>query len=175
MEYLPLGNLQHQNTSSQIAVEEWSTLLHQCLTALAYLHARKVTHRDLKPENILIHSRIPFWVRVGDFGLAKKGEDLSTFCGNYRYSPPEAYSNQPCTSRVDIWQLGVIVMEGLYGLPVDPRPKKPDDRGKIQQHAFNWCKIIIDAAADWESDVMIDFLRRYLLKWKATDRRSATE
>jgi len=87
MEYLPLGNLQDQNTSSPIAVEEWSTLLYQCLTALSYLHSHNITHRDLKPENILLHSRTPLWVRVGDLGLAKKGEDLRTRCGNYRDSP----------------------------------------------------------------------------------------
>lgn len=175
MEYLPLGNLRDQNTSSPIADEQWPTLLHQCLTALAYLHSHDITHRDLKPEHILLHSRTPLWVRVGDFGLAKKGEDLRTRCGNSRYSPPEAYSSRPYTSSVDIWQLGVIVMEGLYGLPVSSRPEKTKDRGLAQQQAFNWCQLIIDAADDWESDVMIDFLRRYMLKWKPTDRQSAAE
>lgn len=175
MEYLPLGNLPHQDSISPIAVEEWAALLHQCLEALVYLHTRNITHRDLKPENILVHSRTPFWVRVGDFGLAKEDVELRTCCGNYRYSAPEAFLNRPYTSAVDIWQLGVIVMEGLYGLPRDTRRKGVTERGKIRQQAFDWCSRIIDAAEDWESDRMIDFLKEYMLKWEPTDRQSAAE
>ncbi|KAK5312200.1 Protein kinase protein rad53 [Exophiala xenobiotica] len=167
MEYLPLGNLPHQDSISPIAVEEWAALLHQCLEALVYLHARNITHRDLKPENIL--------VRVGDFGLAKKDVELRTCCGNCRYSAPEAFSNRSYTSAVDIWQLGVIVMEGLYGLPRDTRRKGVTERGKIRQQAFDWCSRIIDAAEDWESDRMIAFLKEYMLKWEPTDRQSAAE
>ncbi|KIW36302.1 hypothetical protein, variant 3 [Exophiala oligosperma] len=177
-EYLPLGNLSRQNSISPIAVEEWVTLLHQCLKALEYLHARNVTHRDLKPENILVKSRTPFLVRVGDFGLAKKDIDLRTRCGNYRYSPPEVYSNRPYTCVVDIWQLGVIVLEGLYGLPEVPRdapPKDVKERRKTQRQAFTWCSSIVEAAEDWESDPMIDFLKSHMLKWEPTDRQSAAE
>ncbi|KIW36762.1 hypothetical protein, variant 1 [Exophiala oligosperma] len=175
MEYEPLGNLQHQDSISPIAVEEWVALLHQCLRALVYLHARNITHRDLKPENILVQSRTPFWVRIGDFGLAKEDIELRTRCGNYRYSPPEIYSNRSYTSAVDIWQLGVIVLEGLYGLPHDTRRKDVKERGKIQQQAFTWCSRIIFAAEDWESDPMIDFLKGYMLKWEPSDRQSAAE
>ncbi|KIW39692.1 uncharacterized protein PV06_08282 [Exophiala oligosperma] len=178
MEYLPLGNLSRQNSISPIAVEEWAALLHQCLKALVYLPARNVTHRDLKPENILVKSRTPFLIRVGDFGLAKEDIDLRTRCGNYRYSPPEVYLNRPYTSVVDIWQLGVIAMEGLYGLPNgpgDPPPKDVKERRKTQPQFFIWCSSIIEAAEDWESDPMIDFLKSHMLKLEPTDRRSAAD
>ncbi|KAK5311910.1 Transcription factor mbp1 [Exophiala xenobiotica] len=52
-------------------------------------------------------------------------------------------------------------MEGLYGLPRDTRRKKLKQFEEIKRQAFGWCQLIIDAAEDWESDPMIDFLRGY--------------
>ncbi|KAJ9644805.1 Protein kinase protein rad53 [Knufia peltigerae] len=156
MEYLPLGNLSRQNSISPIAVKEWAALLHQYLKALVYLHARNVTHRDLKPENILVKSRTPFLIRVGNFGLAKEDINLRTRCGNYRYSPPKVYLNRPYTSVVNIWQLGMIAMEGLYGLPNgpgEPPPKDAKERRKTPSQFFIWCFSIVEAAEDWEPPV----------------------
>jgi hypothetical protein len=39
MEYLPLGKLETQDADFPIAVEEMLVLLHQCPTAVDYLHA----------------------------------------------------------------------------------------------------------------------------------------
>jgi protein kinase X len=50
------------------------------LSALEYLHRKKVLYRDLKPENLLIDNK--GYIRVVDFGFAKEVPDRTyTVCG----------------------------------------------------------------------------------------------
>ncbi len=42
-----------------------------------YIHASSIVHRDLKPENIFIDYQND--VRIGDFGLARHGDQVSAF------------------------------------------------------------------------------------------------
>jgi serine/threonine protein kinase len=60
----------------------------QILDGLIYLHKNKnIIYRDLKPENILLDSK--GHVKLCDFGLAKRGNYGSTFCGTPEYVAPE--------------------------------------------------------------------------------------
>ena len=70
MEYLPLGNLACQDC---ITEEDTLQFLCQELQALQYLHSHSplLAHRDIKPANILVRSRMPFVIKLADFGLAK--------------------------------------------------------------------------------------------------------
>ncbi|KAF2271532.1 kinase-like protein [Westerdykella ornata] len=133
LEYLPLGNLEEQHRRQPISEPDVHTLLRQCSSALSYLHSQEppIVHRDIKPENILVSSRSPFSIKLSDFGLAKAGSFLETRCGTRFYAAPEiaAFWHSPCigspryTSAVDIWSLGVVVLQYGYGLPGRvPRP-----------------------------------------------------
>ncbi|KKZ60023.1 hypothetical protein EMCG_05205 [[Emmonsia] crescens] len=96
MEYMPFGNLRHQDEVHPISTAEVELLLAQGLDALRYMHSADTTHRDIKPENILVGGRRDsFYIKLGDFGFSKKG-----------------YSN-----KVDIWALGVVVLEFTHGIP----------------------------------------------------------
>ena len=86
-------------------------------------HHTKVIHYDLKPQNIIFHKGI---VKISDFGLSKVVEDnasrielTSQGVGTYWYLPPECFqiSDQPplISSKVDIWSVGVIFFEMLFG------------------------------------------------------------
>lgn len=116
------------------------SMVHQAAGGLEYLHAQGVTHRDIKGENVLIQSRSPtepLHFLLCDFDLA----DYPS-CGNKLYLPPElceqswhlAGEDYPThapmfcgnegnqrsiwTPAGDMWQLGVLVYDLLYGLPV---------------------------------------------------------
>jgi serine/threonine protein kinase len=49
---------------------EFNRVVTELLSAVAYLHERKIAHRDLKPDNILLEA-ISRRVKIGDFGLSR--------------------------------------------------------------------------------------------------------
>ncbi|KAK3068205.1 hypothetical protein LTR53_014419 [Teratosphaeriaceae sp. CCFEE 6253] len=120
MEYVPLGNLEDQHRRHKISEDEAIIVLQQVLSALVFLHEQSppVVHRDIKPGNLLVQSRKPMHVKLGDFGLSKASEDLTTLCGSPVYLPPELarhHGSKASRSRilyshaVDIWSLGVVI------------------------------------------------------------------
>ena len=115
------------------------------LSALVFLHDRKIAHRDMKPENILIEKKVSLnnisyinkaKVRIAknsprscktvpkvvfqitDFGLATYVYGpLDEMCSTPTYVAPEVLSRSGYTYQVDIWSLGVITYILLSGFP----------------------------------------------------------
>ncbi len=58
-----------------IDMEALCMTLAEVASAMAYLHAHRITHRDLKPKNVLLKSaskdRRGFSAKVSDFGLSQ--------------------------------------------------------------------------------------------------------
>ena len=170
MEYMPLGNLADEHRASPIAFEETSAILVQALQAVVHLHSQGLVHRDIKPDNILVFCRSPFIIKLADLGLAKdsrNGESVfKSWVGSFLYAAPEVWKGSPYTPAVDIWSLGVVVLEFAYGLPKLKSGKfKPQD----------WQRRITRAARDWDSDDLIDFLSASMLQLKPERRRPASE
>ncbi|KAF7502517.1 hypothetical protein GJ744_005638 [Endocarpon pusillum] len=124
MPYFPLGNLEDLHGESPITEEEKVSLLFQALNALKYLPPRGVAHRDLKPANILVASRSPLNIQLADFGLANDKPDLETLCGTQLYTAPEVYLGKKYSALVDLWSLGVIIFQYVYGLPKATRQER---------------------------------------------------
>lgn len=167
MEYLHHGNLADQHEISRITEWETATLLCQGLDALDYLHSRRIVHRDLKPENILVHCREPanFCIKIADFGLAKDDSFLRTCCGTRLYAAPEIWKGRPYTAKVDIWSLGVIAFQFVYGLP--------EVQGQFDPRS--WYQELARLIDDWDSDRLLDFLSSSMLKEDPLERLSASK
>ena len=86
-----------------------------CLLGLQYLKTQNLVHRDIKPANIL-------WKYgeagtkhfcLADFGLMKekRPDDTSTFVGSPFYIAPEVELGGTQTTKVDIFSLGMVLLE----------------------------------------------------------------
>lgn len=177
MPYFPLGNLEDLHNESPIAVEETIEFFFQALNTLRYLHPRGVAHRDLKPENILVESRFPLSIKLADFGLANDRPDLKTVGGTQRYTAPEVYLGSNYTTSVDLWSLGVIILQYMYGLPRAPRQRRGQHKNSpamLEEWGLAWCRRVVDHADNWDSDDLIDLLTTGMLRMAPEERLSAS-
>jgi len=125
--------------------------LFQLISAIGYLQARKVIHRDLKLENILIDKDDN--LKVCDFGWAvhNVSNTRNTICGTIDYLAPEIVDEKEYDEAVDVWCLGILMYEMLYGFPPFHSKKKEEtfERIRNQQLVFHdEIKIISDDAKD---------------------------
>lgn len=89
--------------------------------AMKYLRANNVSHFDLKPQNLLLtrpNSSSTFVLKICDFGFAQHlsmDEENSTVKGSPLYMAPEIILHRKYDPRADLWSIGVILYECLFG------------------------------------------------------------
>ena len=94
----------------------------QITRGLAHAHSRGVLHLDLKPANVFLSEG--GLVKVLDFGLARLFGGASTRGGGTRgYMPPEQLRGEPEDERTDLFALGVLMHEMLWGALPGPQPR----------------------------------------------------
>ena len=90
-----------------------------CLNGLAYLHSNGIIHRDLKCGNILLTR--DGGVRLADFGTAAfmstTAPGRGTFVGTPHWMAPEMVQESAYGSAVDLWALGITLIELCEGEP----------------------------------------------------------
>ncbi|KAG1666863.1 Serine/threonine-protein kinase PAK mbt [Nymphon striatum] len=144
MEFLEGGALTDIVTHSRMDEEQIATVCKQCLKALAFLHSQGVIHRDIKSDSILLASdgKVTFVtkkilnlyflydiitafcfqkVKLSDFGFcAQVSQELpkrKSLVGTPYWMAPEVISRLPYGPEVDIWSLGIMVIEMVDGEP----------------------------------------------------------
>jgi serine/threonine-protein kinase len=106
----------------RLGVRDRVALFQQVLTAVQYVHRRRVVHRDIKPSNILVNALGE--VRLLDFGVAKRvGPDQSEteLTRDYGqaltpdYASPELLRGDEVSATTDVYALGIVLYELLAG------------------------------------------------------------
>src|SRR5579862_268809 len=103
-----------------LTASEAAELGAQIARALAAAHAAGLVHRDVKPHNLLLrHDGV---LKLGDFGIAVgvEGTKLTvagTVLGTAAYLAPEQARGEHVTSAVDVYALGLVLIELVTGRP----------------------------------------------------------
>lgn len=84
--------------------------------AFKVLSKNNIMHRDLKPDNILMNNGK---IKLGDFGFCKPLESSTemacTMLGSPIYMAPEVLKGETYNRKADIWSLGVVLFQMLFG------------------------------------------------------------
>lgn len=91
--------------------EEARPIFQQVVSAVHFLHQRRIAHRDIKLENILVDAAGN--AKLCDFGMAIKiteGQMLEEICGSLLYWAPEILARKPYDGLAgDMWSLGIVL------------------------------------------------------------------
>lgn len=123
------------DASGRFSIEDGLYVVREIATAMATAHGAGVVHRDIKPDNC-------FWLRdgrvkVGDFGIARIGEqDFSragTIMGTPGYMAPEQVMGREAGPSADVFSWGAVAFELLTGTP----PFGLDDMDLVMQRILH--------------------------------------
>lgn len=114
MEYADGGDLSGQKS---ISPREFYSISSSVCRALEYIHNQDLVHGDIKPSNILIDSSGKF--RLVDFGLSFiTGDKTARSSGSAAFVSPEVIDKNAATNRSDIYSLGLLFYELIFGKPL---------------------------------------------------------
>jgi len=121
-----------------------------CVEAFDHIHSKNVLYRDLKPENLMLDDR--GYIKITDFGFAKKRNHTSTLCGTPEYLAPEVIKHSTQSFAVDWWGLGILIYEMVVSHPpfeganhlkmYEKILRKPVD---YPRHVSQTCRDVLDS------------------------------
>eukprot|EP00117_Sycon_ciliatum_P035710 scpid47334/ scgid27012/ Serine/threonine-protein kinase ULK3; Unc-51-like kinase 3 len=122
MEYCSGGDLSHFIKTRKALQENVARrFLRQLASAICALQQHNIAHLDLKPQNILLASHpgstTPV-LKLADFGFAVYLDESQGFAhlrGSPLYMAPEIVVAKQYDARADLWSVGVILYETLFG------------------------------------------------------------
>ncbi len=106
-------------TRGSLSPEECYQILEPVWEALYYLHSLRIIHRDLKPSNIMVLPESG--AKLIDFGIAKtldsdyKLTQTGMQVGTVLYMAPEQIQGAPVSPQTDLYAMGLVVYECLFG------------------------------------------------------------
>jgi len=114
-----LTDVLEQYESIQLTPPQIAHVCLQVAEALVEMHSHHRIHRDIKSDNILLNSKGE--VKIADFGyaaqLTQDKQRRKTVVGTPYWMAPELIKGQDYATKVDVWSLGILLMEMMEGEP----------------------------------------------------------
>ena len=129
MEYVDGPTLAMRLTHGPLSGPEAASLACDLAGALQAVHDRGIVHRDVKPSNVLLapspHAGEGWTAKLTDFGIAHGMDDArktspGIAVGTAAYMAPEQVRSAELTPAVDVYSLGLVLLEALTGEPAYP-------------------------------------------------------
>ncbi|KAF5294715.1 hypothetical protein FQA39_LY00199 [Lamprigera yunnana] len=119
-EYCDVGDLAYFIKSKQRLSETMvKVFMQQLMFALKFLQGYDICHLDLKPQNLLLCSKPFLTLKIADFGssqiISPQNVEQVRYVGSILYMAPEKLLCQEFDARVDLWSVGMIMYECLFG------------------------------------------------------------
>ena len=138
MELVEGPTLGQRTQTGPLELAEVGRIGAQMADALAYAHGAGVVHRDVKPGNVLLGS--DGRTRLADFGIARLIGDTVRHTktghaiGTPAYLSPEQVRGDDVTPAVDVYSLGLVLLEALTGERAFPgRPPSRRSSGSARR------------------------------------------
>lgn len=158
IDYFPKGDFAKFLNGKALKEKYAKKYMRQLVEGLRYLYNKQILHRDLKPQNILVSETGN--LVITDFGFARYTDNehmLNTLCGSPMYMAPEIMLKKRYNNKSDLWSVGVIFYEVLFGTTPYKAKNMIDLMTAIKRKPVSLPKNTLTVAC---RDLLLNLLRR---------------